>query len=70
MSAGVCRERTSWNWIGINRKLMIWTSGQTKKLAFSVGRYISRSLWVTARRPPPSAIVMTVKNMAIPRRYY
>jgi hypothetical protein len=36
------------------------------KLAFRVGRYMSRSLWDTARRPPPSAIVITVKKVAIP----
>lgn len=57
---------TSWNWIGITLKLIIWTRGQTIKLALRVGRYISRSLFDTARRPPPSATVMTVKNVAIP----
>jgi len=36
------------------------------KLAFSVGRYMSRSLWDTALRPPPSAMVITVKKVAIP----
>jgi hypothetical protein len=36
------------------------------KLAFRVGRYISRSLWEMALRPPPSAMVMTVKKVAIP----
>jgi hypothetical protein len=60
-------ELTNWNWMGIMRKLMIWTNGHTMKLALSVGRYISRSLCDTARRPPPSATVMTVKKVAIPK---
>ena len=46
---------------------MIWTSGHTMKFAFRVGRYISRSLCDTARLPPPSAMVMTVKKVAIPK---
>jgi hypothetical protein len=45
---------------------MICTAGQTIKLAFNVGTYISRNLCETVRRPPPSAIVITVKNNAIP----
>jgi hypothetical protein len=57
--------------MGIKRKLIIWTKGHTMKLALRVGTYISRNLWKTARFPPPSAIVMTVKNNAIPAiRYY
>jgi hypothetical protein len=36
------------------------------KFAFRVGRYMSRSLWDTALRPPPSAMVITVKKVAIP----
>jgi hypothetical protein len=39
------------------------------KLAFRVGIYMSRSLWDTALRPPPSAIVMTVKKVAMPGIY-
>jgi len=56
----------SWNWSGIRRKLIICTRGQTMKFAFRVGRYMSRSLWDTALRPPPSAMVITVKKVAMP----
>lgn len=45
---------------------MIWTAGQTIKFALSVGRYMSRNLREIARRPPPSATVITEKNIAIP----
>ena len=39
------------------------------KFAFIVGKYMSRSLCDTARLPPPSATVMTVKKVAIPSNY-
>ena len=47
-------------------KLRIWTAGQSKKFAFSDGRYTSWNLRDTALRPPPSVTVMNVKKAARP----
>lgn len=47
-------------------KLRICTAGQSKKFAFSDGRYTSWNLRVTALRPPPSVTVMNVKKAARP----
>jgi hypothetical protein len=48
------------------RKLIIWTVGQTRKLALRAGTYTSWNFLVTARLPPPSATVMNVKKAARP----
>lgn len=63
-------QLTTWNWVGRTRKFKICTAGQTIKFAFSVGRYISRNLRPTARLPPPSAMVITVKKNAMPNVMY
>lgn len=47
-------------------KLRICTAGQSKKFAFSEGRYTSWNFRATARRPPPSVTVMNVKKAARP----